>query len=144
MARPPISTERLVGHLGHVRSAHHHRNSRGPNRIRHAIRLGNHSGHGADADQSNIIVAHKLRDPRLVHRLRVAIHQQHFIASGSERLQQKHPQVRHEITGYTVVWVIEKNFHGFVFRDLAERGFAACLAEQCNGRRQSGEFTWRL
>jgi hypothetical protein len=52
--------------------------------------------------------------------------------------------MRHEITGYTVVWVIEKNFHGFVFRDSAERGFAACWAEQCNGRRQSGEFTWRL
>ncbi len=111
VARAAIAAERLVGHFGHVRSAHHYWNSGGANRIGHAIRLGNHSGHGADADQSNLVVAHKLRDPRFIHRMCVAIHQQHFMARRRERLQQEHPKMRHEIARDTVVGVIQQDFH---------------------------------
>ena len=98
--------ERLVSHLRHMRSSHHYGNSRRANRIRHAISLRNHSGHGADADQSNIVIAHKLRDPRLIHRLSVAVDEQHLMAYGSERLQKEHPEMRHKITSDAVVWVV--------------------------------------
>ncbi len=80
-----------------------------------AIRLGDHSGHGADADQSNVPFAHELRDLSLVHGLGIAINQQHFMAGRGQRLQQKHPEVWHEIAGYTIVRVIEQNSHDCSF-----------------------------
>jgi hypothetical protein len=126
VAWPAIATQGLIGHFGDVRSAHHHRNSRGPNRIRHAICLGDHSGHGANAHQPNVFLAHELRDPRFVHGLRVAIHQQHLMARWSQRLEQKHPEMWHEIAGYTVIGVVEKDSHDS-FRDSAKRVWPACF-----------------
>jgi hypothetical protein len=61
--------------------------------------------------KSDFFLKHELRDSRFVHRLSVAIHQQHFMPGRRERLEQKHPEMRHEIAGYTVVGVVEQNSH---------------------------------
>src|SRR2546426_2597132 len=107
MPRPAASTKRLVGQFCHVRSAHHDRNSCGPNSIRHTIRLGYHSGHCADADESNPLFAHEPRDASFIHRLCVAINQQHLMARWSQRLEQKHPKMRHEIACHAVIGVVK-------------------------------------
>src|SRR2546423_9231821 len=35
----------------------------------------------------------------------------HFMFRRSERLQQKHPQMRHEIASHAIVWIVQKNLH---------------------------------
>ena len=97
MARSAVAPERFVGQFGDVRSAHHDRHSGGANGVGHAIRLGDHSGHRADADQSDVFFSNEPRDLGFVHRLRVAVDQQHFVAGGRQGLEEKHPEVRHEI-----------------------------------------------
>jgi hypothetical protein len=46
----------------------------------------------------------------VAHRSCVAIDQKNFVAGGRERLQQKHPEMRHEVLRDAVVGVVEKNF----------------------------------
>src|ERR1700686_2126698 len=111
VARTAVATERLVGHLGDVRASHHHRNTNRADGISHAVGLGDHSCHGANTDQSNIIVAHVLRDPSFIHRLGIAIYQKNLMSRRSERLKEEHPQMRHEIARDSVVGVIEEDFH---------------------------------
>jgi hypothetical protein len=57
MARAAVATEGLVGQFGDVRTTHDHRDSRSTNGIGYAISLGNHSGHGANADQPDFLIA---------------------------------------------------------------------------------------
>jgi len=52
-----------------------------------------------------------LRDLRLVHGLSVAIDEQNFVAGRGESLQQKHPQVWHEVSSHTIVGIVEKDSH---------------------------------
>ncbi len=80
MTRSAVAPERLVRNFGHVRSAHHHRNAGGADRIRHAVRFGDHAGHGADSDQSDPLVERELNQLGVAHRLRVAVDQNHFMA----------------------------------------------------------------
>jgi hypothetical protein len=54
-----------------------------------------------------------LGDLSLVHGLGIAIDQQHFIAGRSQRLEEKHPEMRHEVAGYTVVRAVEQDPHDF-------------------------------
>src|SRR5713226_9874226 len=51
MARPAVSTEGFVGLFRNVRSAHHDRHTNGTDRIGHAVGLGDHAGHRADANK---------------------------------------------------------------------------------------------
>jgi hypothetical protein len=39
------------------------------------------------------------------------IDQQHLVLRGRQRLQQKHPEVRHEVGRYAVVRVVQQNSH---------------------------------
>ena len=94
-----------------MRPAHHDGNSGGANGVGHAIGLGDHASHGADADQPNVFVANILRDLGFVHGLGVAVDQQDFMARRGQRLEQKHPEVRHEVARDPVVGVIEQDFH---------------------------------
>ncbi len=73
MARAAISTEGLVGHLCHVRPAHHNRDARGADGVGDPVRLCNHSGHCPDPNQSEALFPHESRDASFIHRLRVAI-----------------------------------------------------------------------
>jgi hypothetical protein len=93
-----------------VRSAHDDGYTGGTNRIRHPVRFGNHAGHGPDPDQSDPLVDNELDQFGVAHRSCVAIDQKNFMAGGCERLQQKHPKVRHEVLRDAVVGVIEKDF----------------------------------
>src|SRR5215470_12579775 len=111
MARSPIAAESFIGLFGHVRPSHDNRNSHRPNSISHAIRPGDHPGHGTDTNQSDVLVAHELRNLSLVYRLGVAIDQQNFMSGRSERLEQKHPEVGHEVASDAVVRVVKQNSH---------------------------------
>ena len=75
-----------------MRSAHDDGNTGGADRIRHAVRFGDHAGHGSDADQSDLFVDDELDQFGVAHRSGIAIDQNNFMAGGRERLQQKHPQ----------------------------------------------------
>ena len=109
--RATVAAESFCEFFGHVRPAHNDGHSNRANGVGHAVGFGDHSRHGADADQSNVLFADELRNLRFVHALGIAVNQNYFVSWGSERLQEEHPQVRHEIAGNTVVWVIEQNSH---------------------------------
>jgi hypothetical protein len=84
VAWTPVATEGLVGKLGDVRSAHDNWDSYRANSIGDAIRFGDHSGHGANADQSDVFVSNVLSDLNLVHGLSVAVNQQNFMTRRSQ------------------------------------------------------------
>ena len=65
VARTAIATESFVGQFGDVRAAHDDGNAGGADGVGDAIGLGDHAGHGADADESDVFVADILRDLRL-------------------------------------------------------------------------------
>jgi len=111
MARAAVSTEGFVGFFRDVRSAHHHRHANGADCIGHAVGLGDHAGHRADPDKSDILFAHKTGDAGFIHRLRVAVNQHYFVAVWSQRLEQEHPKMGHEITSDPVVGVVQQNAH---------------------------------
>src|SRR6266852_3278468 len=107
VARSAASPERLLGLFRNVRAAHHDRHTYGTEGILHTVSLCDHSGHRTDADESNVVFAHVPRDTLFIHRLCIPINQQHLMAGWRQRLQQKHPKMRHEIARDTVVRVVE-------------------------------------
>ena len=109
MTRSAVPPESFIRNFRYMWSAHHHRNAGRADRIRYPIRLGDHTSHGADSDQSDSPVQHELNQLGVAHRLRVAIDQNHFMPAGRKRLQQKHPKVGHEVLRDTVVGVIEQD-----------------------------------
>ena len=54
--------------------------------------------------------------------LGVAVDQEHLMSGRGERLQQKHPQVWHEILRHAVVGAIEEDLHG----GAGHREFGLC------------------
>src|SRR5678815_1615477 len=97
VARPAISPKRLVRDFGHVRPAHHHRYTRSANRISHSVSLGYHPRHRADTDKFDVLFANESHEVFLSHRARVAVYKQYFMTGWGERLQEKHPEMRHEV-----------------------------------------------
>src|SRR5262249_53752030 len=81
------------------------------NSVSHAIRPGDHPGHGTDTHQPDVLIADELPNLGFVHWLGIAIDQQDFMSGRCERLEQKHPQVGHEVTGDPVVRVVKENSH---------------------------------
>ena len=140
VARPAIAPQSFVGQLGDMRSAHHDFHSGGANRIRDAVGLGDHPGHGADADQVNLLVAHILGDLRFIHGLGIAVNQQNLMARWSERLQQKHPEVRHEIARDPIVGVIKQNSHDSSLLGERMRFTARMRHERCQEMATSTYF----
>src|SRR6202034_1950532 len=55
------------------------------------------------------------------------VDQQDFMAGRCEGLQQKHPEVRHEVAGYTVVGVIEQDSHDGSPPTRESLGGRACI-----------------
>ncbi len=111
VARSAIAAEGFVGEFGDVRSAHDDFHPGGADGVGDAIGLGDHAGHGADADEVDFFIANILGDLGFVHGLGVAVDQQDFVAGRSEGLEEKHPEVRHEVASHTIVGVIEKDSH---------------------------------
>ena len=111
MPRSPVASQRFVRQFGDVRSAHHHRHPGGANGIRHPVSLRDHAGHRADPHQPDALGEHETHDLGIAHRLRVAVDQQHFVSRRRKRLEEKHPEVRHEVRGHAVVGIVEQNSH---------------------------------
>src|SRR6266568_1133563 len=107
VARSAVSTEGLIGLLRNVRAAHHDRHTYGTDGIRHTVGLCDHSGHRTNADESNVVFAHVPRDTLFIHRLCIPINQQHLMPRWRQRLQQKHPKMRHKIARDAVVGIVE-------------------------------------
>src|SRR5229473_455551 len=83
MARAAVTPESLIGHFRDVRAAHYDLYSRGAHCVRHAIGLSDHPGHRTYADQAHILFTHVSRNTLLIHGLRVAVNQHHFVARRS-------------------------------------------------------------
>jgi hypothetical protein len=45
--------------------------------------------------------------------LRVAVDEHYFVACGGQRLEKKHPEMGHKITGDPVIGVVQQNAHEF-------------------------------
>ena len=86
VARTAIAAQSFIRHFRYMRASHHNGHADGPHRVRHTISFGDHSGHGTDADQINLLFEHIAGDAGFVHGLGVAIDQYHFMACGSKRL----------------------------------------------------------
>jgi hypothetical protein len=97
-----------------MRAAHHHRYTSGSHRVSHAVGLGDHSGHTANAHQSDLLFSHEPGDGRFIHWSRVPVDQQHLMARRRQCLQQEHPQVRHKVPCHTVVGAIEQDSQGLL------------------------------
>jgi hypothetical protein len=104
------SPQRFIRNFANMRPAHHDQDAGGANCVCHAVSFLSHSGHGADADQSDVLLANKLNDFIIAHRARVSINQRDFMTWRGDCLEQEHPEVRHEITRYAVVGVVERDF----------------------------------
>jgi len=60
VARAAVASQGFIGHLGDVRTSHHHRNARRAYGVRHAIGLRRHPRHGANPHQPDVIFPHVL------------------------------------------------------------------------------------
>src|SRR5262249_28801184 len=70
-----------------------------------------HARHRADADPPDVLSLCELHQFAFRHGSRISIVEQHFMFRRSDRFQQKHPKVRHEISRNAVVGVVEEYFH---------------------------------
>ncbi len=43
----------------------------------------------------------------VIHRLRVAIQEQDLVTQRCARLKEEHPEMRHEIAGHAIVWIVK-------------------------------------
>src|SRR6185312_801024 len=107
MTWPAVSAQRFVRQFSDVRTAHDYRNARSSHCISHSISLGYHPRHGADADQSDTFFLDITHQFLFIHRLGVAVDQDHLMLRRSQGLQQKHPEMRHEISSDTVIRVVK-------------------------------------
>jgi hypothetical protein len=82
-----------------------------PQGISHAVGLGDHSGHGTDANQPDPLATHESHQFLFIHRTRVPVDQQDLMAGRRQRLQEKHPQMRHKTTRHAIIRIIEQNPH---------------------------------
>ena len=107
MARSAATAQRFVRQLGDVGSSHHHLDAGGTEGVRCPVSARDHPRHGADTDQTDLPVLHEPDEAGVIHRLRVAIQEKHFVARRCARLQEEHPQMRHEVSGHAVVGIVE-------------------------------------
>ena len=94
-----------------MRAAHNNLKTRFAQRIRNEIRSRDHPRHRTDADEPDVLVLAKLDELRPRHRLGIAVDKDDFVFLRRQRLQKKHPQMRHEIPRDAVIGVVEQNFH---------------------------------
>jgi hypothetical protein len=107
MAWSAIPAKSFICHFCNVGTSHDHQHSGGTDGICHAISFGNHPGHRANANQINLLFADVPGNSKFIHRLSVTIDQDNFMAGWSQRLQEKHPKMRHEIARNPVIGVVE-------------------------------------
>ncbi len=62
-----------------MRTTHDDGYTDGANRVGHAVGLGNHASHGADADEINFLFEDVAGDSGFVHGLGISIDQHNFV-----------------------------------------------------------------
>ena len=82
VAGTAIAAEGFVRHFRDVRAAHDYGHADRAHGIGHAVGLGDHAGHGADADQINFLFEDVAGDSGFVHGLSIAIDEHNFVAGG--------------------------------------------------------------
>jgi hypothetical protein len=117
VARPSISTKGLVRNFSNVRPTHHDPHTCQTNCISHTVGFFGHSGHCADPHQLDLLILHELNDFIVTHWTSISINQDHLVVSWSEGLEQKHPEVWHEVARDAIVWIVEQDFHLSILRD---------------------------
>ena len=80
-------------------------------RISDSIGFLNHSGHCADANQLYILLTHKLNYLVITHWTGIGIDQNNLVLWWSKGLQEKHPEVRHEVASDAIIWIVEQDLH---------------------------------
>ena len=103
------AAEGLLRNLSNVWSAEHDLRAGGSDGVGHLICSRSHPRHCADSSKPNVMVTYKLRHFIFGHRLSIAVNEKHFVPWRCEALKQEHPEVRHEITGNTVVGTVKEN-----------------------------------
>ena len=111
MAWAAIAAQGFVGHFSDMRTSHHHRNAHRADGVRHLIGLPDHPRHRTNAHQSDLLLPDVLRQFCHGKTLRIPVYEKHFMFWRREGFEKKHPEVRHEVVGDFVVWVIEQNLH---------------------------------
>jgi len=111
VARFAVTPQRFVGHLGDVRTSHHHRNARLSHGICHPVSLPDHARHGPNTHEADVLFPDVFDQLPSAQPLRVTVYQEHLMTRRRERFQEEHPKMRHEVVGDFVVRVIEENIH---------------------------------
>ena len=86
MPRLAIPAQGFIRTLRHVGSAHDDWHSGGADSVGNTVSLGYHSGHRADTNEPDLLLPYEAHKLLLIHWLRVAVNQQHFMARRSQRL----------------------------------------------------------
>ena len=66
-----------------------------------------HPRHRADADEADAFLTHEAHQFLLRHRVGVAVHEYHLVARRRQRLEEEHPEVRHEVARDPVIGVVQ-------------------------------------
>ena len=106
-----VAAQSLVGTLRDVWAAHDDFDPGGAQGVGDQVRTGDHSSHRPDADEIYILVTAKAHKLGPSHRLCVAIDENDLMPLRRQGLEQKHPQVRHEIARHAIVRIVEKDLH---------------------------------
>src|SRR5689334_13167795 len=126
VSRSAISPQRFVGNFSNVWPAHYDAHTRKADCIGDAIGFFGHSGHRADTDQIDFLFLYEPDDLFITHRPRIGINEQNFMTGRRDGLQQKHPEMRHEVARDAIVRVIEQDFHSSDLRSQ-KRDFSSSL-----------------
>ena len=102
-----VLAQRFGRYFSNVRASHYYGNAGGADCVCHAIGARNHSGHCADAHQSDFFFLNKLDQLLFVHWPSVAVNQKYFMLCRRQRLQQEHPEMRHEVVSHAIIRVIQ-------------------------------------
>ena len=78
-------------------------------RIRCPVGPGGHPGHGADTHEFDLVLADEVCQVLLAHWLSVTVDKKDLVFRRSQRFEQKHPQMRHEVTGHAVIRTVQKD-----------------------------------
>src|SRR6202035_5791072 len=106
-----------------------------PHDVGNSIGLLDHTSHGPNADQANSLLPNELNQFLIREGFCVTIDEQHFVLGRCECLEEKHPQMRHEIACHTIIRVVQKNFHLASYS--LKMGFAAVMLTHSRKARQS-------
>jgi hypothetical protein len=106
MSHSAVTTQGFVGAFGDVWAAHDDPNASLTQGIGDTVGFGDHASHGSDADEANLLVMAEGDDLFVSHGAGVAVDEQDLVTGGSQRLEEEHPEVRHEIARHPVVRVV--------------------------------------